>query len=73
MEKSYLAEKQMAARKTHLASTKPTYFYLRSRTKQHIGHTFDISLQNISNLLSVLKIDLCCNVDIIYNYYQVDC
>ena len=68
MEKSYLAEKQMAAQKTHLASTKLTYFYLRLRTKQHNGHTFDISLQNISNLLSVLKIDLCCNVDIIYKY-----
>ena len=50
------------------SSFNQTYFYLRPRTTQHIGHTFDISLQNISNLLSVLKIDLCCNVDIIYNY-----
>ena len=68
MEKSYLAEKQMAAQKTHLALTKLTYSYLRRRTKKHIGHTFDISLQNISKLLPVLKIDLCCNVDIIYKY-----
>ena len=58
----------MAAQKTHLASTKLTYFYLRPRTKQHIGHTFDISLQNIYNLLPVLKIDLSCNIEIIYNY-----
>ena len=65
MEKSYLAEKQMAAQKTHLALTKLTYFYLRPRTKKHIGHTFDISLQIISNLLSVLKIDLSCNIEII--------
>ena len=57
----------------NLVSTKLNYFCLRPRTKQDIGHTFDISLQNIYNLLYLLKIDPCCNVDNIYNYQQIDC